>query len=205
VREVRFTAQVGPARLPSVATSVDDVLRALRLAAACPDDPDDSGSVNLLDHALQCAAIVAEAYPDDLELQVAALVHDVGLVMDPTDRRDHSRNGAHYVAVVLGSRVAEIVRLHDEALRYLLTTLPGYGALLGRESIRTVTACGGPLEPAEMGQFLSSPWARDALALTRADELARSPGLAIGSLEQWTPALTQVAEAVAAGSRRAAS
>lgn len=175
------------------------------MAASCPDDPDDTGSVNLLDHSLQCAAIVAEAYPDDPELQVAALVHDVGLVMDPLDRRDHSRNGAHYVAVVLGSRVAEIVRLHDEALRYLLTTLPGYGALLGRESIRTIATCGGPLEPAELGRFLSSPWARDAMALTRADELARSPGLAIGSLEQWEPALRQVAAAVELGGRRAAS
>ncbi len=196
---------VSPARLPSVATSVDDIVRALRLAAGCHDDPVDAGSVNLLDHALQCAAIVAAAYPDDEDLQVAGLVHDIGLVIDPLDHPDHGRNASHFVAVVLGSRVAEIVRLHDDALRYLLTTVPGYGELLGRESKRSIALSGGPMTPGELGRFLSSPYFREALVLCRADELARSPGVAIGDLDEWEPVLRRVALAADATARLAAS
>jgi predicted HD phosphohydrolase len=196
---------VSPARLPSVATSVDDLVAALQLCADVPSDPGDPRSVSLLDHSLQCAAILAAAYPSDPELLAAGLVHDLGLLSDPTDHVNHGRGTAHFVAVVLGSRVAEIALLHVEALRYLLMTVPDYESRLGRASRHSVEQSGGPLSPGELGRFLSSAHVRDALALSRADELARSPGVQIGDLERWIPLLTRTAARAMEVRRPAAS
>jgi predicted HD phosphohydrolase len=182
---------------------VSDVLDALWRADSCHDDPDDGGTVSLLDHGLQCAAILAEVYPDDVELHVAGLVHDLGLVIDPGDHAEHARHGAHFVGIVLGSRVAEIVRLHTDGLRYLLTAAPAYGERLGRESRRSLDLAGGPLNPTELGRFLGSRYWRDAIALRRSDELARTPRLVIGSVERWEPALREVAGRAGETGRRA--
>src|SRR5262249_61743108 len=71
--------------------------------------------VDLIAHALQCAAVLAAVAPDDRELQVAGLVHDVGTVLWPDRPRTHARAGAAAVAALLGERVAWLVGHHDEA------------------------------------------------------------------------------------------
>ena len=53
---------------------VDALFDALRASA----DADDEGGLPILDHCLQCAARLRESHPDDVELQVAGLVHDLG-------------------------------------------------------------------------------------------------------------------------------
>ena len=44
---------------------------------------DDGEEVDLLAHALQCASLLVDASPDDPELQVAGLVHDIGTLLEP--------------------------------------------------------------------------------------------------------------------------
>ncbi|GHE05062.1 HD domain-containing protein [Streptomyces alanosinicus] len=72
-------------RVPSV-----DALMAL--LAACGDvwdTPDRSGDpVDILDHGLQVAALLAVSHPDDEELQLAGLVHDIGRFLVPATRQD---------------------------------------------------------------------------------------------------------------------
>ena len=92
-------------------SDVDSLLGVLESGAAATDAED----VDLLAHGLQCAALLAGVAPDDEELQVAGLVHDVGSVLWPGRPRTHARAGAAAVADLLGERVAWLVGHHDDA------------------------------------------------------------------------------------------
>ena len=60
--------------MPQGFASVDELFGALHAAR----DADDEGGLSILDHGLQCADLIRAARPDDVELQVAGLVHDLG-------------------------------------------------------------------------------------------------------------------------------
>src|ERR1700722_17902635 len=102
-------------------------------------------SVSTTEHALQ-AAYFAQGEAASPSLIVAALLHDVGhLVEDvPDDLADwtedagHERVGARWLAARFPPEVAEPVRLHVPAKRYLLATDPGYLARLSPASVVTL-------------------------------------------------------------------
>ena len=58
---------------------VDSLLHVMAGSARFADVED----VDLLAHALQCAQLLRDVAPDDVELQVAGLVHDVGTALVP--------------------------------------------------------------------------------------------------------------------------
>ena len=68
----------------------------------------------------RCSAArsVRGEHPDDAELAVAGLVHDVADIADPTDHRDHDRRGAELVAPLLGAARVCLVGSHVVAKRY---------------------------------------------------------------------------------------
>ena len=105
---------------------VDALFDALRASA----DADDEGGLPILDHCLQCAARLRSSHPDDVELQVAGLVHDLGwLELDDgrwTLRLDaaHDVDGRTLWRRCSGQRVAALVGGHVAAKRYLLATDP---------------------------------------------------------------------------------
>src|SRR5262249_60560818 len=82
---------VPPRHVTSAPVGDVDALLATLQAGAHATDAED---VDLLAHGLQCAALLAEAAPDDPELQVAGLVHDVGTALWPDRPRTHARPGA---------------------------------------------------------------------------------------------------------------
>ncbi len=110
--------------------SVDDLFGAL----AASRDADDEGGLPILEHSLQCAALLRVARPLDVELQVAGLVHDLGWLERGTAgwtlRLDaaHDVEGRALVEGLLGPRVASLVGGHVAAKRYLLATDPRYRA-----------------------------------------------------------------------------
>jgi predicted HD phosphohydrolase len=175
----------------SVARDVDDVVAVLE-AGADRRDADDEG-VTLLEHALQCAGVLALAYPEDLELQVAGLVHDVGHLVTPNDPSGHARSGSQYVAEVLGPRVAALVDLHVVAKRYLVTIDPTYRERLSVVSRDTLAVQGGVLARRDLARFVGDPLWREAVALRRADDMAKTVGLRIGPLYQWSSTIDEVA------------
>ena len=81
--------------------------------------------VTMLQHALQTAAL-AQAEGADDALVVAALLHDVGHFLQPTDDsygyHKHDRSGGEWLARRFGPAVSEPVRLHVAAKRYLCAT-----------------------------------------------------------------------------------
>jgi len=142
-----------------------------------------------LDHALQCAFELSVTHPEDLELQVAGLVHDIG--HQPGDDDAHGRLGAELVRPALGDRVADLVGAHVPAKRYLVAVDPGYA--LSSVSVASLAAQGGALLPADRRAFESSPHFADAVALRRADDAAKTPGRPVPPLEAWTSVLERVA------------
>ncbi|MGZ6997712.1 MAG: inositol oxygenase family protein [Acidimicrobiia bacterium] len=154
----------------------------------------DGDPVDILAHSLQCAFELERAAPDDPELQVAGLVHDLGHVLDGFHAVDHGEVGAAYVAPLLGERVARLVALHVPAKRYLVTTDTAYGTVLSDGSTRSLVLQGGAMTGAELARYESDPHAADAARLRRADEAAKVIGRTVPGLEHWIPALDAVAD-----------
>jgi predicted HD phosphohydrolase len=167
--------------------SVDDLFAALDASRAA----DDEGGLAILDHCLQCADLLKQAQPGDVELQVAGLVHDLGWLERDADgwklRADaaHDAEGRHLVEPLLGARVADLVGGHVAAKRYLLATDPAYRGLLSVRSEITLQFQGGVMTGAEADEFVTIPYATDLVTLRRADDNAKVRGKHVPGLDAW--------------------
>jgi predicted HD phosphohydrolase len=140
---------------------------------------------------LQCAYELSCVRPDDAELQVAGLVHDIGHQFASDEQ--HGAAAAERVRTTLGDRVAALVEMHVPAKRYLVATDPAYGSALTEGSTKSLAIQGGPMSAAEAESFASSPYAADAVMVRRADEAAKVPGRSVPRLDHWLPILNEVA------------
>jgi predicted HD phosphohydrolase len=178
-------------RVEATASSLDDVVDVLKAAPGYDLTEGDGIHHDLLDHSLQTAAVLRTSYPEDLELQLAGLVHDIGHILWPRLDEVHASVAAAFVRPVMGERIAELVRLHVPAKRYLVTTEPEYGAALDRGSIVSMERQGGAMTGPEIRDFEAEPLCADAVVLRRADEAGKVPGRSVPGLESWlAPLLT---------------
>jgi predicted HD phosphohydrolase len=182
-------------------TDVDALFATLADAANFDDDED----VDLLAHALQCATLLAIDAPDDPELQIAGLVHDLGTVLEPGQPATHAATGAAAIAQLLGPRVAALVHGHDTAKRYLVATDAGYREQLSSVSVATLAEQGGPLSRSEIETFEREPEAATLLVLRRADDAAKVPGASTRPLSDWRPAVEALASPAATARGRPAA
>jgi gamma-butyrobetaine dioxygenase len=158
-------------------------------------------AVTETEHALQSAHL-AEVAGADRELVAAALLHDVGHLLhnlgeDFADRGlddRHEEGGAAWLGRHFGPAVADPVRLHVAAKRYLCAVEPAYHAGLSVVSRRSLERQGGPFTPDEVRAFRSEPHWERAVALRRWDDAAKVPGLAVPGLEHYRPLLEAVRE-----------
>lgn len=172
-----------------VAANVEEIVAALRASTAFDMTVDPSAHHDLLDHGLQTAAILRQQHPDDVELQVAGLVHDLGHVLPPRDTALHGEIAGDFVSGVLGPRVADLVRLHVPAKRYLVAVEDGYGDSLNDGSTYSLEVQGGAMGATEIAEFEDEPEHAAGVILRRADEAAKVHGLAVEPLEAWLPVL----------------
>jgi gamma-butyrobetaine dioxygenase len=155
--------------------------------------------VSQTEHALQ-AAWAAEQSGGDAAAIAAALLHDVGHLLHdlPEDCAlagvddGHETFGAAWVAQHFEPEVAEPVRLHVSAKRFLCATDPSYLATLSEASLRSLQLQGGPFTADELFQFRQEPFADSAVALRRFDEQAKVAGLATPGLKHFRPFLEAV-------------
>lgn len=171
---------------------IDEIVAVLARGKTQPLSPGQT--VTQLEHALQTAALLQRDHPDDVELTVAGLVHDLGQLMPGARDETHAEDGAAAVRAVLGERVAGIIALHVEAKRYLVGTEGNYKEQLAGDSVRSLGLQGGPVTPEEASAFLARPWADDAVTLRRADDRAKIPGLEVRGIDEWAPLLRHVSE-----------
>ena len=154
---------------------------------------DDGDPIPILPHSLQCAARLSEVVPNDDELIVAGLVHDIGHRLHPSHPVEHGRVAADAVRGLLGERVAALVELHVTAKRYLVTVDDTYRDALSTGSTASLVRQGGALDDAERAELERRPELADALTLRRADEAAKVPGAAVPGLDHWRPVVERVA------------
>ncbi len=164
--------------------------------ASCEDFYDslgpDGDPIPILPHSLQCAARLADVAPDDDELIVAGLVHDIGHRLRPGHPVEHGTVAADAVRGLFGERVAALVELHVPAKRYLVTVDDGYRASLSTGSIASLEYQGGTLHPTEVTALEARPELEDALVLRRADEAAKDPDAIVPDLDHWLPMVERV-------------
>ena len=152
--------------------------------------------VSQCEHALQTASL---AVRDDaaVALLAAALLHDIGHLLHQAGEQPalrgiddrHETIGADHLLPIYGPAVAEPVRLHVPAKRYLCATDPNYFGSLSPGSVRSLALQGGPFTPAQAAEFQALPYAGDAVRIRRWDEAAKVPGRATPTLEQYRATL----------------
>lgn len=179
---------------PVAARDLEDLVTALAAGGASPAGRETSERCTQLEHALQCASLLRHAFPEDEELQVAGLLHDIGHVLHPGAPELHGRIGATWIAGLLGDRIASLVELHVDAKRYLISTDPAYRDRLSATSAHTLLAQGDVMTPSEIDTFLGNPHHRDAIVLRRADEGAKGESARSGCIGDWVPVLRSFVE-----------
>lgn len=147
--------------------------------------------VTQLDHALQCAKCAADV-TDDEEIILAALLHDIGHICDPTAEQmdaeigivDHEGIGARFLLERgFSPKVADLVSAHVAAKRYLVATNPTYAAQLSPASTATLKHQGGPMSPEEVAAFERDPLFKEKLRMRSWDEMGKEPGMVTPPLD----------------------
>jgi phosphonate degradation associated HDIG domain protein len=156
-------------------------------------------AVSEAEHALQ-AAHLADCEGADDALVAAALLHDVGHLLhglgeDIADRGVDGRHedvGHAWLAKWFDPAVAEPVRLHVAAKRYLCATDPDYLGQLSPASARSLELQGGPFTTTEVSAFERNPYHKDAVRLRHWDDAAKVPNLSVPPLDHYRPRLTKL-------------
>jgi phosphonate degradation associated HDIG domain protein len=149
-------------------------------------------AVSQTEHALQAALLAdREGAPD--RLVVAALLHDVGHLLDGQDEDlaprgvdgRHEEAGCAWLARYFGPDVTEPIRLHVAAKRYLCAVAPSYIDGLSPASRRSLKLQGGAMNDEQRAEFVSNPAHADAVRLRHYDDTAKVPGLEVPGLEHY--------------------
>ena len=165
-----------------------------------------SEQVSQLQHALQCA-VFAKRQGAGSAMIAAALLHDLGHIIDhqPMPESDnqnlddaHEQRAYQWIKSNFGKSVADPVRLHVAAKRYLCTVEPEYLAKLSPASLKSFHDQGGLMSNDELESFRDEPYCQEALVLRRWDDLAKDEQKEIPSIEYFIPLLTVCSEAATA-------
>jgi phosphonate degradation associated HDIG domain protein len=148
--------------------------------------------VTQLEHALQCALLAEQAGADD-ELVTAALLHDLGHLLNdqgesPTLRGIddlHQFYALPFLRGLFSERVLDAIRWHVDAKRYLCASRPDYEASLSEDSKRSLALQGGVFSASDARAFLDRPHAQDAVRVRLWDDAAKQAGLATPPLAHY--------------------
>jgi phosphonate degradation associated HDIG domain protein len=152
--------------------------------------------VSMTEHMLQ-SAYAAEQEGAAPRLVAAALLHDYGhFIHDlPSDSAQHGVDTQHeevahaFLSRHFGPEIAEPIRMHVAAKRYLCATEPSYLEQLSPASTLSLELQGGPYSPEEVATVDESPYAEDAVRLRRWDDIGKIAGLETPDLEHYRAVL----------------
>ena len=157
--------------------------------------------VTMSEHMLQGAWLAEQDGAPD-ELVAAALLHDIGHYTsefgtyspDDVEDKHHDEAGGEVLAPFFPPVIVECVRLHVSAKRYLCATDPSYDAKLSPASRHTLSLQGGPMNAAEIAEFRSSPFYREAVRVRLWDEAGKVAGLKTRAFRDYAPLLQRVVD-----------
>lgn len=149
--------------------------------------------VTQLQHALQCAALARQEGAEPAQV-VAALLHDIGHILGnrdlPADTGEnlddhHERVGYAFLKNHFGAAVADPVRLHVAAKRFLCTTDSEYQKRLSPTSYKSFLDQGGLMSEEELASFRSEPHFAQAVAVRRWDDTGKNPQADVPGIEAY--------------------
>ncbi len=158
--------------------------------------------ITQLSHAVQCASLAQASGASD-ELVVAALLHDIGHLIDldtsgthegslDTDLK-HEAIGAQALAKLFSAAVTAPVALHVEAKRWRCAADPAYRDALSPASAASLLLQGCPMNLDERSRFEMHPQFSAATQLRSWDDTGKSDDSVDPPFEQFVPLLHRVA------------
>lgn len=179
------------ASVPRVFSTADELLHHLEDLAVLASV--ESRQMTELDHGLQTAELLRHTAPDDIELQISGLIHDLAHPWDRPGQPEHARLGAEAIADLLGERVASLILGHVAAKRYLVATHDDYLDMLSDDSVMTLRAQGGAMTPSEIAAFEADDDCQAMVRLRLADDAGKVPGAQVPNLGFWEPKIRELA------------
>jgi phosphonate degradation associated HDIG domain protein len=174
-----------------MALSIEQIIRLYTVEGAARYGME---AIDQQQHAFQCATLAEQAGARP-QLVAAALLHDLGhllhiAALETPDRDElHEYRAIPFLRGEYPEAVIQPIRLHVAAKRFLCADEPGYHDTLSAASRRSLQLQGGPFTAEAAAAFIARPFARDAVALRRWDDLAKSPDRAIPGWEHFIPVL----------------
>lgn len=158
-------------------------------------------SVTMAQHMLQAARFAEQAGQPD-EVIVAALLHDIGHFTsefgtyspDDTEDRHHEDAGGDILAPFFPPRVADCVRHHVAAKRYLCATRPEYFNKLSPASVHTLGLQGGPMNADEVAAFERHPHLKDIIKVRVYDEAGKREDMQTPPFAYYAPMVQRVVD-----------
>jgi len=156
--------------------------------------------ITLVEHMIQCAQ---RARADEAPhwLVVAALLHDIGhlLVPNAASAQDsgidmhHDDVGAEWISKYFPNNIVQVVRLHVDAKKYLVTTDSAYLARLSEASQLTLGIQGGLFSESEATDFIQQQFAHEAVLLRQWDDASKVRGATESTIEDFEELINEVA------------
>jgi phosphonate degradation associated HDIG domain protein len=150
--------------------------------------------VTQLEHACQCAQL-AESKGETDEVILAALLHDIGHLLDDEPDtesmgnygvKDHEEVGKAYLKGRGFSEIlCDLVVSHVQAKRYLCAVNKWYYDNLSDASKKTLEFQGGKMNEAEIATFESNPLRYTIIKLRTWDEEAKHPNIPLPDLNLY--------------------
>lgn len=148
--------------------------------------------VTQLAHALQSAYLAEQAGADD-ELVTAALLHDLGHLLNDQGETPslrgvddlHQYFALPFLRGVFGERVLCAIKWHVDAKRYLCATRPAYWGSLSDDSKRSLELQGGIFSAEQAAQFIGQENAAEAVLLRLWDDQAKSADIVTPPLAHY--------------------
>jgi len=175
------------------ASALQDIVKEVFALYELHGDEDYIGEpVSQLEHMSQAAAQAqVEGYDDEVVL--AAFFHDIGHLcaaggetesMDGFGNVDHEQLGADYLTSRgFSQRVAELVKSHVIAKRYLTYKYPEYYEKLSPASRATLEFQGGRMTAEEAEVFEANPHADLIIKMREWDDLAKETGIPVENVD----------------------
>jgi len=131
-------------------------------------------NISQVEHAAQTWWLAHKSQAD-LELRVAAFIHDVGHLMADVDNIDfHEKIGASWVDRTFQNQlITDVTASHVLSKRYLATKYPDYLSKLSDESKRTFVLQGAYLQEKEILAFENNPFFEECIKLRFWDDEAK--------------------------------
>lgn len=151
-------------------------------------------AVTQLQHALQCATLAQEEGADDTMI-VAAFLHDIGHILevkgalpggcDQNLHDLHEEKAYQWLKDHLGEAVAQPVKLHVAAKRYLCTKKEHYRNKLSKTSLKSFYDQGGDMSEEEITAFEAHKYYHQALHLRYWDDVGKTANATTPPLEHF--------------------